>query len=135
VWLVTAATGEVCLVRSMSPLGASSQAGTAVGHSCVPEAVAQNGGLHETQSLTTSVTGIGKEQIIGAVPNGVRSVTILSGRGLRTPAPVYRNAYEVVVSDPRAVMYTTRAGRHLVKHTVQLFAIRARATPQPTDAG
>jgi hypothetical protein len=122
-WLVPAGDGQTCLVRLIYPLIPAVH-GIALSptpsYTCASEAATAEGHLVETQSLTTSGTSTGDARVVGVVPDGVTSVTVVSSEGRRTTLPVFRNAYEAIVRDPTVVRFLVRDGNHRVERSMRL---------------
>jgi hypothetical protein len=83
-----------------------------ISQTCASETEAVDGRLLETQSLSTTLAQRLPTRVDGIVPNGVHRVTVRSSDGASRTVPVARNAYEVIVVNPRSVAFVAeRAGR------------------------
>lgn len=134
-WLVPATNGEICLERLIYPLIADIK-GAALqptpSQMCTSESEAQAGRLVETHALLTSGREAKYSTVVGVVPNGVATVTIVSRSGRRISVTVLRNAYEAVVADPVSVRYVMRHRGRLEEHAIPLTSFNSRsASPQP----
>jgi hypothetical protein len=114
-WLIPAAEGKLCLVRVVYPLVPRSNGKRlppSLSQTCASETEAVDGRLLETQSLSTTLAQRLPTRVDGIVPNGVHRVTVRSSDGASRTVPVARNAYEVIVVNPRSVAFVAeRAGR------------------------
>lgn len=135
-WLVPAANGEVCLVRIVYPQVATLRGQPvppAVGRDCVPEAVAQQGRLLETQTLGGVLHGAVRSNVFGIVPDGVRAVAIVSRGGESQTVAVERNAYEALAVEPSAVRFVQRQGSRSWHRSVAVVSFNANsASPRPS---
>jgi hypothetical protein len=135
-WLVPAVDGQTCLVRLIYPL-IPAEHGIALSptpsYTCASEAATQEGHLVETQSLTTSGTGTTDARVVGVVPNGVTSVTLVSRGGRATAVPVFRNAFEAIAWEPIVLRFAVRDGNHTVERSIRLSNFSsAKVAPRTT---
>jgi hypothetical protein len=115
-WLIPAAEGKLCLVRVVYPLVPRSNGKRlppSISQTCASEADAVDGRLLETQSLSTTFAKRLPTRVDGIVPDGVHHVLVGSTiDGASKAVPVVRNAYEVIVVNPRSVTFVAeQAGR------------------------
>jgi hypothetical protein len=108
-WLVPAADGELCIVRVVYPVAAGISSSTpepSTSRLCVPEPTAVLGKLVLTHSLSPILQDRqGDIQVIGVVPDGITSVSIVSQNQHSLNVDVLRNAYSAVVVDPETVRF------------------------------
>ncbi len=108
-WLLPSAKGELCLVTLnyalITVVRGMAQPPAASGE-CVSEREARLGRLVLLRSLATTPTSTNQRtQVIGIVPDGVRTVIVDGGAPPATSVDVSRNAYTVAVSAPRRIHY------------------------------
>jgi len=127
-WLVPAAEDKLCLVRVVYPFVSKSDGEhlpPSISRACSSEVTAEAGRLVETQSLSTTLAKRLPTRVDGIVPDGVHHVSVHSTDGASKVVPVVRNAYEVIVVNPRFVSFVAeQAGRR-----------RRYVVPTPSAAG
>jgi hypothetical protein len=137
-WLVPSSNGELCLVRVVYPV-TRSQSGSSlpptVARNCEFEARALEGRLVWLQSLATSTRGSPWTTIVGVAPDGVSTVTIVSGHGGNMRVPVVRNAYEATIAEPKAVRLVRVSAGHRIAYSVLFPGVSGRLATQPEDHG
>jgi hypothetical protein len=114
-WLIPAAEGELCLARVVYPLlptNNGKRLPPSLSQTCASETEAVDGRLLETQSLSTTFAKRLPTFVDGIVPDGVHHVVVRSIGDASKAVPVVRNAYEVIVVNPRSVTFVAeQAGR------------------------
>ena len=135
-WLVPATDERVCLLYTVNALtrgpGGRPLPPAVVQH-CATVAAATAGRLVLTQSLSASREGSSAVMILGVVPDGVSTVSVLSGGDGHTKVlPVRGNSYTGIVVDPTAVRFSERAGNTTVSRLVPVASFDSRsARPAP----
>jgi len=131
-WLVPVSNGEICLVRSVYPLatgGHSKPLPPTIQHSCASDAAAREGRLVATQSLATSLGGSPSARVVGVIPTGVASVTIVSRSGQSTTVAVDRNAYETVIREPATIRFVTVGHARRIKREIPIVTVSRHLSP------
>jgi hypothetical protein len=112
-WLVPASDQRLCLVYTVGALTrgpGDASLPLAIVRQCTTVAAAATGRLVVTQSLSPSRKGSGDALILGVVPDGVASVSVVGADGRTTVLRVLRNSYAGKVADPTAVTFSDRMG-------------------------
>jgi hypothetical protein len=125
IWLVPANDGDLCLVRLTyaTSLGARSAAlPPSLTRTCLSDAEAKLGRLVETQTPGSSTRGERQTAVIGVVPDGVRTVTLVSWRGSRETVSVRDNAYEGSLVDPREAQFVLYRNARALRRRIDLAA-------------
>lgn len=137
-WLLPAANGEICLVQLIYPVANADHVEALPALpviSCEPQARAQAGELVATHSLSSSVTEAAKIQVVGIVPDGVRTVKIISHAERAPTVDVVRNAYEAVVPDPVSIRFVTATDHKQITHVIALVSYSGAALRMEGDGG
>jgi len=132
-WLIPAAEGKLCLVRVVYPLVPRSNGERlppSISQTCASEADAMDGRLMETQSLSTTFAKRLPTRVDGVVPDGVHHVVVRSIGDAKKAVPVVRNAYEVIVVNPRSVSFVAKQARRRRRYIVQTPSV-AGGRPYP----
>jgi hypothetical protein len=135
-WLLPATNGEICLERTVYPLLTESKGVVPPptrSQSCATEAEVRAGRLVEAQALLTSGTQAKSSRVVGVVPNGVTTVTIVLRRRPHVSVEVIHNAYEAIVPDPIKVQFVTRRGSQLEEHVIPLITFSTRSAAPTHD--
>jgi hypothetical protein len=135
-WLVPAPGGKLCLARLVYPLVPRSHGKPVppiVNRACSGEAEASMGRLMETQSLSTTFASRLPTRVDGIVPDGVHHVVINSSVDGTKTVSVARNAYELIVVNPRSVSFVTDLPGHRQRYIVQTpTVVGAKPYPSPS---
>jgi hypothetical protein len=134
-WLVPESDERLCLLHTVKALtrglGGRSLP-PAIVQQCTTMAAATAGRLVVTQSLSASRRGSSAVVILGVVPDGVTTVSVLDGGGHAKGLPVRRNSYAGIVVDPKAVRFSDRVGHIIVSQLVPVASFdRRSARPAP----
>jgi hypothetical protein len=140
IWLVLAKNGELCLVRVVYAVGQGAHDAVlppSVAQSCASEAEAENGRLVETLTPGSSTRDARRSDVFGVVPNGVRTVTVVSRGGSSRTLAVRHNAYADSFNDPTEVRFVTHGGQRASRHRVPLAAVSQNLSPpvERTESG
>jgi hypothetical protein len=137
-WIVPASDGELCMVRVVYPVAPTPGVpfSPSVAYRCSTEPEVEAGRLVETQYLGTTVSRSPHARVVGVAPNGVASVTIVTGDGLQTAVAVTRNAYEAIVDDPVVARFVTFKDGHSHQNAIPLARMPVlSAAPKPNSGG
>jgi|ERR1700683_760090 len=123
-WLVPESDERLCLLYTVNALmlgPGGRPLPPAVVQQCTTVAAATAGRLVVTQSLSpSSRAGSRSILVIGVVPDGVRSVSVISGDGHQTVASARRNSYASTVVDPTAVKFSDRVDKGTVSRQIPI---------------
>jgi hypothetical protein len=134
-WLVPESDERLCLLHTVKALirgrGGRSLP-FAIVQQCTTMATARAGRLVVTQSLSASRQGSSAVMILGVVPDGVTTVSVLDGGGHAKVLRVRRNSYAGIVVDPSAVRFSDRVGHTIVSYLDSVTSFDSRsARPAP----
>jgi hypothetical protein len=134
-WLVPAPEDKLCLVRVVYPLISKSHGEDlppSVNRTCSTQGAVEAGRLMETQSLSTTLAKRLPTRVDGVVPDGVHHVVVRSIGDTKKAVPVVRNAYEVIVVNPRTVSFVAEQAGRRRRYVVQTpSAAGGRPYPLP----
>ena len=120
-WLIPAKGEQLCLIRELYPLRILQAVGLPpiAAADCATVEEARHGQLVITQSAGATVHGMA--DVLGVVPDGVRSVMITSRNHRRTSTLVARNAYAAAVATPMQVSFLTHDDHgHLRRYVIPI---------------
>jgi hypothetical protein len=132
-WLVPKSDERLCLLYAVKALTlgpGGRPLPLAIVQQCTTVAAATVGRLVVTQSLSASRHGSGAVMILGVIPDGVSTVSVLGGDGHTKVLPVRGNSYAGTVVDPTAVRFSDRVGTSSVSRVVPVASFDSR-TPMP----
>jgi hypothetical protein len=134
-WLVPESNERLCLLYTVKAL-TRGRGGRppppAIVQQCTTMAAATAGRLVVTQSLSASRRGSSDVMMLGVVPDGVTTVSVLDGGSHAKVLPVRRNSYAGTMVDPTAVRFSDHVGHTIVSQMVPVASFESgSARPAP----